>query len=343
MTKRTSPKKASPRPGHKAVLVSSVCIVLIVLGSAGACIATAYSNQQMYAQLEVRQAQYLAIEQEQSVLARAQDFWSDGHPFACINLLAETSGDWFPEWSQWLATECNRPVADQWIQQAKTHADNGEFAKAIEMLLQISGEPFRSEAQPMIDTWSQNIYDLASERYNQAADHLPATTPMLRKIPPESRLFDQAQQTIEAWHAEWSDNHHYLKLAHDALNNGDTCGARASLDAVSKHPAWHERQAQTGVRIQQQEYAYETVLQQAAQLVDNGEYQAAQHRLAKLPDKCRWLDQKRQLNDVIQTASTPQAPPRQRPWWVLVGVPFLLTRQGRGILLTVSKIWTDHS
>ncbi len=349
MTGHMPQQQPHRKRNHIVILISSICIALMVISSTVAGIAIVYSaqqlqysTQQLHTQLEVRQEQYLAIEQEQSVLARAQYYLSEDRPDTCISVLKETSGDWFPEWFQRLATDCNNKVAGKWMQEAETYAANGELAKAIKTLLKISGGPFRSDAQKMIDAWSEDIYTLASKQYNQLEDNLLAAAGMLQEIPPESRLYNQAQQTIKVWRAEQSDNESYLASADAALNMGDTCGARGSLGAVSSHPAWSERRAQAEVRIQQQEQAFNAVLQQVADLVDSGANETARQTIDQLPDTCHWFWEKQRIQGVLQAEIPSPQPQRQFPWWMLLGVPVLLSRPWRSAVLAFSRFLTDH-
>jgi hypothetical protein len=96
--------------------------------------------------------------------------------------------------------ESERNQADMSLQAARETANLGTVDALAEAIQQADGvgaaSPYRREAQQLMDTWSQQIFQAS---VSQAASDVSGAIATAQKIPPGTAAFPQAQRQIQFW------------------------------------------------------------------------------------------------------------------------------------------------
>jgi hypothetical protein len=86
------------------------------------------------------------------------------------------------------------------LQAARETANLGTVDALAEAIQQADGvgaaSPYRREAQQLMDTWSQQIFQAS---VSQAASDVSGAIATAQKIPPGTAAFPQAQRQIQFW------------------------------------------------------------------------------------------------------------------------------------------------
>lgn len=182
------------------------------------------SDRWQEAQKDIDQWQYqIQLREDQPVLDRADQLALQGSPAALQSAIQEAQriqpgrplydeaqlriSDWQYQLQPLDSTPLNEPLQtvsengpEQLLQSAESIASKGTpkaLAEAIVQVNQIAPDsPSRFQAKVSIDTWSEQLLDMAR---GQALADPAAAIAIAQKIPSGSRVYDSAQLQIQTW------------------------------------------------------------------------------------------------------------------------------------------------
>jgi hypothetical protein len=291
------PSRMPPKSAEPFRLVA-IAILLTAILSALA-IATAASCYFVWQQHEliVQQRDRQNLEQTHwAILNQAEAFKAEANYSACVQELQKLPEDSsFYLRIQRLSVECYDPLAQSWLNQAGNLAAEGKLKAAIHAALQISGGSFYAHAQQQIEAWSTQILEIAQQHYLDPSGQVDQAIEIARAIPEGSSLYGRSQAVINAWQQQWYADQHHWDAAQVALNAGNLAIAQQQAAQISEHPFWVSHRRETLLKVQEQEQAYEQILQQAAQQLAQGHPHAALQLIHQLPDFAPWSTQKLEI------------------------------------------------
>ena len=135
-------------------------------------------------------------------------------------------------------TELVNTVNECRILQAKSLAENGEFAKAIAEANKIpENQSFSKDSQQLIDIWSEKIIDKATQEYEKSGN-IDNAISTLEIIPSTSSHYQNAQQLKQQWQQQHNANKEYLNLAQRQLKQNKYDNAVATANKISNTTYW---------------------------------------------------------------------------------------------------------
>ena len=135
-------------------------------------------------------------------------------------------------------TELTNTVNECRILQAKSFAEQGDFAKAITEANKIpKQQPFSEDSQQLIDVWSQKITDKATQDYKNSGNLENAIT-TLKVIPSTSSHYQNAQKLEQQWQQQDNANKEHLNIAQRALTKNRYDDAIAAVNKIPNTTYW---------------------------------------------------------------------------------------------------------
>lgn len=105
------------------------------------------------------------------------------------------------------------------------------LASGLELIAPWSeGHPLYSEAHPLVELWSKALLKQAQQRVEQGK--LAEAVNLVNRIPRTSPVFDEAQQTISQWEAEWKKGDAIQSKVQTAIAEKDWEVANVNLQAL---------------------------------------------------------------------------------------------------------------
>ena len=152
--------------------------------------------------------------------------------------------------------ECQQGQAERQLAEAKKLAEQSKLKDAISIAAQISIDTdIYSEAQPLIHQWSEKIFQIASNEYQEG--NLTEATAIAQAIPADSLLASKVEITIQQWNEEWKQNQTHLQIAQKALDERRWQDAIDTAQKVSDTDYWQKQkepiieQAEAGISAAQ--------------------------------------------------------------------------------------------
>jgi hypothetical protein len=158
---------------------------------------------------------------------------------------------------------------------AKQTAQSGtdaDLMAAMDLVTQWSpSHPLYKESQQFIHVWSKALFAKA-ERYVNLGDIKQATN-LASKIPARAETYNQAQQSIKNWQAEWKIGTKAFQSAQKAFDAQDWQTAKRDLQTLKTLTSdyWVTSRYQSLFQKVQREVTAETQLKQARELAKTGD------------------------------------------------------------------------
>lgn len=130
-----------------------------------------------------------------------------------------------------LQTQSQTLLGECLLAQAKTLAGERKFKDAIAQVAQVSADlPVYAEAQTLISQWAKEILQTATNSYRKG--NLQEAEAIVKAIPADADLAQEAQQNLDQWRSEWNKNEALLKTAQQALDKKQWDNALAETDKL---------------------------------------------------------------------------------------------------------------
>jgi serine/threonine protein kinase len=133
----------------------------------------------------------------------------------CINL-----AQIFPRTFSDLSIEADTLLEECYMEQltkAQDLANQSKFKDAIHLASQIPKDMnIYSKAQELISQWSQQIYQIANNKYQEGK--LEEAIAIAQAVPTSSPMATELQVTVKQWNKDWKLNQTYLQAAKKGLN-----------------------------------------------------------------------------------------------------------------------------
>jgi serine/threonine protein kinase len=128
----------------------------------------------------------------------------------------------FPRTFSDLSIEANTLLEECYMEQftkAQDLANQSKFKDAIHLASQIPKDMnIYSKAQELISQWSQQIYQIANNKYQEGK--LEEAIAIAQAVPTSSPMANELQVTVKQWNKDWKLNQTYLQAAKKELNEG---------------------------------------------------------------------------------------------------------------------------
>ena len=116
-------------------------------------------------------------------------------------------------------------------------AKGSRYKDAINLAIQIPQEQdIYTESQKLVSQWSQNIYQIASNKYQEG--DLENAIAILQAIPDNSPLSKKIQTTSKQWQADWEQNQTHIEAAQKGLDEKRWQDAINEAKKVKNNPYW---------------------------------------------------------------------------------------------------------
>lgn len=277
-------------------VVTAMVLTLSLVAMAIASIYTTYLNTQQHSLLDDQRQQLQLVDLHWQKLNQAEISAASGNYPACIEILDEVPADSdLYQQVQVLSEECYAPLNRQWLAEAEALAANNHLKNAIAQASKITQGSLHAQASDRIKTWSQQIIDLAEERYFAKTDRFEEAVNIISRLPKSSPLSTDSQALLKQWQQEWYGNQHHYETAQLALNQGDLAKAVESAQLMSLHPFWAPQKNQILLATEGTRQRLEQTVQEAEDLLSRDKLGAAALKIQQLPDTAPWNAQKEQI------------------------------------------------
>jgi hypothetical protein len=151
---------------------------------------------------------------------------------------------------------------------AQTAAESGELPEVMAALDLVSSwttqHPLYYEVQPLIEQWSWVVLKAAEQELRHNGSMAEAQA-LVSRIPVDSPVFDQAQETMGTWQAEWDQGEAIMATAQKALQQKDWPAASKQVLVLAelKNSHWRVEQVQALSRQIRQERRAQELLDEA--------------------------------------------------------------------------------
>jgi hypothetical protein len=307
------------KPANPWLYSLKILITLTVMVTAGSFAGMAYFNWQSYLHIASQQQVQQQQQHDWQKLDHAESAARAGNYLTCADVLSQVESESaYYHRVQQLQNECDRSLGEDLLSQANSLAQQGELKNAIHTAILIERGPLYATAQQQIKRWSQQIIDLATERYRQPTPQAESALKMLQAIPKESPLHDNAQALVTKWQQECADNDYAVKAANQALTRFDLAQAEQFAEAISPHAAWADQRQQILLEIRGVEQSLNSLVQKAEQHLWANQFALAAETARKLPDVAHWQQKKQEILAEVRTA-------RANPSWLPVVFSVVVT------------------
>ena len=139
-----------------------------------------------------------------------------------------------------LLYECQQGQAQKQLAGAIKLAEQGRFPEAIALAVRIPVTmKVYSEAQQLISQWSEQIFQIASDRYQEG--NLKEAIALVESVPVDSPLATKAKAIIQQWDEEWQQNQTHWQEAQKALDKGLWQDALNAAKKISNTTYWQKQ------------------------------------------------------------------------------------------------------
>ena len=216
------------KPANKSLLLIGTGIVSVFASIfAGYTYMTHKDNNLLKAQSALGQIEVLKeAEKYQECLEQTQLFLQD-----YSHLQTEI---------QKLQYDCQEGQVKRQLAEARRLADQSRFKDAIILVSQVSdNSDFYLEAQQLISRWSEEIFQIASNKYQNG--NLQEAIAIAGAIPSFSPWAKKAQETIQQWNKDWENNQAHLQVAQKALDERRWQDAIKAAEKISYTTYWQKQ------------------------------------------------------------------------------------------------------
>ena len=141
---------------------------------------------------------------------------------------------------QKLQSRCQEGQIQRQLIEARKLAQQSRFRDAIILTSQVSANSdFYPEAQQLISRWSEEIFQIASNKYQEG--NLKEAVAIAGAIPNFSPWAKKAQETIQQWNKDWAKNQAHLQTAQKALDERRWQDAIKAAKKISYTPYWQKQ------------------------------------------------------------------------------------------------------
>ncbi|MDJ0595238.1 MAG: hypothetical protein QNJ72_35540, partial [Pleurocapsa sp. MO_226.B13] len=139
-----------------------------------------------------------------------------------------------------LLHECQQGEAEGQLAAAKKLAEQSRLKDAIAIAAQVPEDMnVHSEAQQLISQWSERIFQIASNKYQEG--NLKEAVAIAGAVPSDSPLAARAQAAIQQWNEEWKKNELHLQAAQKALDESRWQDAINTAKKISNTDYWQKQ------------------------------------------------------------------------------------------------------
>ena len=139
-----------------------------------------------------------------------------------------------------LLAQCQQARAAEQLTAAKKLGKQHQWKEALALASQIPLDAaMRPEAEQLIAQWSAQIFQLASNKYQEG--NLQEAIAMAEIIPDSSSWADKVKVAIQEWDKEWQQNKTHLQTAQEALDKGKWQEAIEAAKKVSNTAYWQQQ------------------------------------------------------------------------------------------------------
>ena len=139
-----------------------------------------------------------------------------------------------------LLHNCQQGQAERQLAEAIKLSEQSKFQEAIALVVRIPvAMKVHSEAQQLISQWSEQIFQIASDRYQKG--NLKEAVALMESVPVDSPLATKAKAMIQQWDEEWQQNQTHWQEAQKALDKGLWQDALNAAKKISNTVYWQEQ------------------------------------------------------------------------------------------------------
>ena len=208
-----------------------------------------------------------------------------------------------------LLPECQQGQAEGKLAEAIKLAEQGKFKEAIALVVQIPVDmKAHAQAQQLISQWSEKIFQIASDRYQEG--NLQEAMTLVESVPANSPLADKAQTMIQRWDEEWQQNQTHLQAAQKALDKGLWQDALDAAKQVSNTAYW---QKQSEPIINKAEAEISTAKASASAKKDKPSSRSTNSSPKSVPRSRSTVTRSKSVPRSRSTVTRPHVVPRSRP------------------------------
>ena len=136
--------------------------------------------------------------------------------------------------------QCRQGQAQGQLAEAKELAEQRRFKDAIALAAKVPADTDSySSAQQLMTQWSENIFQIASNKYQQG--NLKEAVAIADAVPADSPLNAKIQAAIGRWSEEWNKDETNLQAAQKALDERHWQDAINAVKKVSQTEYWQKQ------------------------------------------------------------------------------------------------------
>ena len=292
----THPPDSGQKRNHFWDAVMAALLTAALLASAAAATYTTYLNTQQHTALADQYQRQQLVDLYWQKLQHAEDAASKGDYPACKQILEGVPADAdFYQQVQSLANECYQRLNQTWLENAEAMAADNRLKDAIDEASRITRGPLQAQAGDRIKTWSQQIIDLAKQRYFAPTDQFNEAVNIISRLPNSSPLYETSRDILNQWQQEWAGNQRYYQMAKLALARGDLVRAEEFAQSISSHQIWASSKNQILVDVEETRQQFEQIVREAEDLRNERNLGAAALKIQQLPMTEPWHTEKKKI------------------------------------------------
>lgn len=292
----TNQPDSGQKRNHFWDAVTAAALTVALVASAATSTYTTYLNTQQHTVLANQYQRQQLVDLYWQKLQHAEEAATKSDYPACTQILDDVPADAdFYQQVQTLAEKCYTPLNQKRLANAEEMAAEGHLKDAINEASKITRGPLHVQASDLIQTWSQQIIDLAKGHYAAQSDQFKDAVNVISRLPDSSPLHEASQALLKQWQQEWYSNQDHDRAARWALNKGDLAKAEQSARSLSQHLFWLSRQDEILSDVEETRQQFEQILRETEDLLNQGELSAAALKIQNLPASEPWHTEKKNI------------------------------------------------
>ena len=136
--------------------------------------------------------------------------------------------------------DCREGQAEVQLTEAKQLAEQNRFKDAITLASQVfANSNVYSEAQQLISNWSEEIFKIASNKYQEG--NLKEAIAIAEAIPTSNPWAKKSQESIQQWNEDWTQNQNHLQVAQKAIDESRWQDAINTAQKINNNAYWQKQ------------------------------------------------------------------------------------------------------
>lgn len=298
--RQNSRKKPVQKHDDLWSLAIAALLTLAFIFLSATAVGITYINWQHYTALEFQRQQQDLDSMHWQMLEQANEAADKGNYSDCLKRVLEVpSTSHSYSRSQELQKQCYQPLAEAWMANANELAASRQLKDAINEVNQIKAGSLYLQAQDAIKTWSQQIINLAEQRYQSSTDQVNEALNIVSKVPQYSPLYPESQNLYQRWQQEQQINQRSYEEAQTVLRS-DPIRAIQLAGQISSHLAWKDRRDRILQAAENAKQQINQTSQEVDGLIAQDKLHLAAQKAQQLPNVAPWVDKKLAIEAEIQ-------------------------------------------